>query len=208
MIWLYRAPYSTNVERVALAMAHKGLDVEPIDISYEDRTPVEEVSGQGLVPVIDDEDRGEVVVDSTRILVYLDEHYPEPPLFPAEPDRRAEMEVFIDWFDNVWKGAPNAIELEIESGEADHDVIRSEGERMQSHVGLFERMLANRDFLLGDTVSAADFIAFPFLKYGTRPPAEDDDELFHKILDRHQQLGDEHPRLTAWIERIDAMPRA
>ena len=40
MIWLYRAPFSTNVERVALALAHKGLEIESIVIDYEDRTPV------------------------------------------------------------------------------------------------------------------------------------------------------------------------
>jgi len=53
MLRLYRAPFSTNVERVALALAHKGLEVESMFISYEDRSLVEEVSGQGLVPVIE-----------------------------------------------------------------------------------------------------------------------------------------------------------
>ena len=53
MLRLYRAPFSTNVERVALALAHKGLEVESVEISYEDRSPVVEVSGQPLVPVLE-----------------------------------------------------------------------------------------------------------------------------------------------------------
>ena len=28
------------------------------------------------------------------------------------------------------------------------------------------------------------------------------------ILDEHQPLGDSHPNLRAWIERIGALPRA
>ena len=34
------------------------------------------------------------------------------------------------------------------------------------------------------------------------------DEAFHRILDEHQQLGDDHRRVAAWIERMDALPRA
>jgi glutathione S-transferase len=205
VIWLYRAPFSTNVERVALALAHKGLEVESVVISYEDRTQVEEVSGQQLVPVIDDD--GEVVFDSTRILRYLDERYPDPPLFPADPARRAETNVFCDWFNEVWKAPPNTIELELEGEEPAKDIVDAEGERMQARLDLFESMLDSRDFLLGDELSAADCVAFPFLKYAGLDPEPDDDELFHRILAAHQQPGDDHPRLLAWIERIDALPR-
>jgi glutathione S-transferase len=68
-------------------------------------------------------------------------------------------------------------------------------------------MLAGRDHLMDDSFSAADCAAFPFLKYALfRDPA--DDELFHRILDEHQQLGDDHPRLGEWIQRIDQLPRA
>jgi glutathione S-transferase len=207
VIWLYRAPYSTNVERVALALAHKGLEIESIEIDYDDRTPVIEASGQELVPVIDD--GGEVVADSTRILGYLDEHYPQNPIFPADRARRAEIELMIDWFNEVWKSSPNAIEFELESDEPATDVVDAEGERMQEALGSFERLLEGRDHMAGDEVGALDFVVFPFLKYLTLPPADDDDELFHRILDVHQPYDAyEHSRLAAWIERVDALPRA
>ena len=73
---------------MAIALGLKGLEVDSVVISYEDRSPVVAVSGQGLVPVIVDE--GEVVADSIRILRHLDERYPEPRLFPADPARRAD----------------------------------------------------------------------------------------------------------------------
>jgi len=96
VITLYRAPFSTNVERVALALAHKRLEVESVVIDYSDRSAVVEASGQGLVPVIDD--GGVVVSDSLAILRHLEERHPEPALFPREPARRAELDVFLDWF--------------------------------------------------------------------------------------------------------------
>src|SRR5215208_7507484 len=121
MLRLYRAPFSTNVERVALALAHKALDVESVVISYEDRSPVIEVSGQPLVPVLVDGD--EVIPDSIRMLRHLEERHPDPPLFPRDAARRAELDVFLEWFNEVWKGAPNAIEEELERDQPDHDRI-------------------------------------------------------------------------------------
>jgi glutathione S-transferase len=204
MIRLYRAPYSTNVERVALALAYKGLAVESVIIDYSDRSLVEQVSGQGFVPVIEDE--GHIVTDSTRILRYLERRYPEPPLFPADSARRAELDVFLEWFDRVWKGPPNEIEKELSGPEPARDRIAALGRRMADSLELFERLLAGRDYLLGD-FSAADCAAFPFLKYA-RLREPEDDELFHRILDEHQQLGSDHSRLAAWIDRVDARPRA
>ena len=187
------------MERVALALAHKGLEVESVVIDYSDRSAVEEVSGQPLVPVIVED--GRVVADSARILEQIEERHPEPPLYPGEPARRAETDLFIEWFDEVWKGPPNAIE-------ADPDGLHVPelAGRMDAWLDQFERLLDGRDHLMGDEFSAADCIAFPFLKYAAGRDPEDD-ELFHRILDEHQSV-DGRPRLAAWIERVDARPRA
>jgi glutathione S-transferase len=204
MLRLYRAPFSTNVERVALALAHKGLDVESVVISYEDRSPVIEVSGQPLVPVLVDGD--EVIPDSIRILRHLEERHPDPPLFPRDPARRAELDVFLEWFNEVWKVAPNTIEHELERPQPDHDLIAAHGARMRAWLDVFEELLDGRDHLFGD-FSAADCAAFPFLKYGKlRDPA--DDELFHRILQERLRLDGGHPRLSEWIDRVNERPRA
>ena len=210
VIYLYRADFSTNCERVSLALAHKGLETESVVIDYEDRSQVEEVSGQGLVPVIDDD--GEVVADSLRILRYLEDRYPDPPLFPAEPTRRAELDVFLEWFSGAWKNAPDAIEMELELvGELEHEhadpqLVEAEAAKMRASLDLFESLLGERDFLMRDTVSAADFAAYPFLKYGLGRE-EEDDELYHRILETHLEFGDDHPRLRAWAERIAELPQ-
>jgi glutathione S-transferase len=203
VITLYRAPFSTNVERVAIALALKDLETESVVISYEDRSPVVEVSGQGLVPVIVDD--GEVVADSTRILRHLDERYPEPRLFPADRARRAEVDIFLEWFNEVWKRAPNAMEDELEKPAPDRALVDQLSGRMRATLPLFESFLELRDHLFGE-LSAADLAAYPFLKYGeSRDPA--DDELFHRLLADHLRLDGGYPRLSAWIARIAALPQ-
>jgi glutathione S-transferase len=203
-IRLYRIAYSTNVERVTLALAHKGLEAESVWIDPEDRGEVIAVSGQPLVPVI--VDRGEVVPDSTAILEYLEEKYPDPPLYPADTVERVRMRIFIDWFNRVWKRPPNEIEAELGKPEPDAAKIEELGAQMAAWLGWFEVMLANQDYLFG-TFSAADCAAFPFLKYALRREP-DDDELFHRLLELYQPLGDDHPSVAAWITRVDAHPRA
>jgi glutathione S-transferase len=202
---LYRADFSTNAERVALALAHKGLEVESIVIDYADRSEVERVSGQGLVPVLDHD--GTIVVDSMVIVAYLDRHFPDPPLYPADPARRAELDVFVDWFNRVWKGPPNEIDAELATMQPDRERVARLSAEMAAALDRFEAMLTGRDHLMGAEFGAADIAAFPFLKYALRrDPA--DDESFHRILDEHQQLGEDHPRLSEWIRRVDGRPRA
>ncbi len=201
---LYRAAWSTNCERVALALAHKGLEVESVWIDYGDRSVVEQVSGQDLVPVLDD--GGAIVHDSPAILAFLDARHPQAPLYPAEPARRAELEFFADWFNHVWKRWPNAIAEEREGRvPEDERTIQIAAYELESSLDRFTALLDGRDFLFGG-FSAADCIAYPFLKYALhRDPA--DDETFHVVLDEFQTLRPQHAPLAAWIERVDALPR-
>ena len=201
---LYRFRFSTNVERVTLAVADKGLEVESIWVDPNDRSPVEQVSGQRLVPVLEDD--GRVIPDSTAILAYLEERYPDPPLYPRDEARRAEIELYIDWFNRVVKRPPNEIEAELLSEHPDEERIATSAAAMRANLDRHEALLAGRDFLFGDSFSAADCAAFPFLKYAlVRDPA--DEEVFHRILDDYQSV-DLRRRLAAWIKRVDDRPRA
>lgn len=194
---LWQIPHSTNVERVALALAHKGLDAEPVVVDPGDRTAVRRLTGQELVPVL--EHGGGAIWDSPRILAHLESAFPERPLLPAEPARRQEVLVFCDWFNDVWKLAPNRIASgRFEPG--DPAVLRASLDR-------FEALLDGRDFLYGNEISLADVTAFPFLKYGwVHDP--DDDEAFHLVLAEHLTLDPRHAQLRMWVDRMGAMPRA
>lgn len=194
---LWQTPYSTNVERVGLALAHKGLDAEPVVVDPDDRAAVVALTGQDLVPVLEHD--GAVICDSPNILAHLESAFPQGPLLPAERSRRQEILVFCDWFNRVWKPAPNRI---AEGGAGPDDVAE-----LRASLDRFEDLLDGRDFLFGGEMTLADVTAFPFLKYGwVHDP--DDDEPFHQVLAEHLALDPRHGSLRIWVERMDALPRA
>ncbi len=193
---LWQIPYSTNVERVALALAHKGLEAEPVVVDPDDRGPIRELTGQDHVPVLEHD--GEVIWDSPRILAHLESAFPQAPLLPEDRARRQEILVFCDWFNRVWKLAPNAL---VDGFEPD---LAAE---LRGSLDRFEDLLDGRDFLFGSEMTLADVTAFPFLKYGwVHDP--DDDEPFHQVLAEHLALDPKHAVLRIWVERMDAFPRA
>jgi glutathione S-transferase len=204
---VHRIPFSTNVERVALAAGLKGIPVEWVDHDPADRSAIVALSGQELVPVAEIE--GEVVADSMRIVARLEELASEPALYPANEASRAMLAIFVDWFNEVWKGPPNAIDDE-RAGTAP-DGARNERllAQARSFTGRFEAMLSVHPFLLtSDAPSAADVCAFPFLKYALVETPPEDDEPFHRVLEEVLKPADAYPRLLDWVRRVDALPRA
>lgn len=89
MLTLYQFEGSPYSWKVRIALAEKGIPWKPIvprnreaDPDFRRLTPI------GKVPVLVTED-GTAVCESTIILEYLDERYPDPPLLPGHPADRA-----------------------------------------------------------------------------------------------------------------------
>jgi len=203
MIRVHRIPHSTNVERVALAAGHKGIEIEWVDHDPADRGAVAALSGQELVPVAEFD--GDVVRGSMRIVERIDAEHPDPPLLPEERCIAAGVHIFVAWFDRVWKGPPNALDVPEAELPADADALRARSRRWTD---LIEDMLtAPGEFLGGETLGLNDVAAFPFLKYAVVDPEPDDTEAFHHIL--VELFRDKkRPQLEEWIKRVDALPRA
>ncbi len=206
MLRVHSIPFSANVDRVALAAGLKGLQIEWIEHSYEERDAVVEVSGQSLVPVVEYE--GAVICDSPVILRWLDDLVPEPRLWPEDdPVLRARVDVFIEWFNGVWKGPPNALEALWQAGQKESDEARALAARFAAWTPWFEDLLAHGGpYLFGERLTAADVVAWPFLRYaswgeGTLP------YVFEHVLQEVCGVR-EQPRLMAWIARMDELPRA
>ncbi len=203
-IRVYRIPFSTNVERVSLMLAHKGLGVEWVDVDPADRGAVVRASGQELVPVLEHD--GIVLADSPVILEYLERRFPEPPLLPLVAAWRAEVLIFVDWFNRVWKRPPNLLAAEELKSAPSPARIEELGRKISDSLPLFEDLLDGRDYLWGE-LSLADVTAFPFLKYALLWEDGDPDR-FHEILRDHLRSDGRFPRLEGWIRRVDALPRA
>ncbi len=199
MIRVHRVPFSTNVERVALAAGHKGVAVDWVDHPDEDRSAIVELSGQRLVPIA--ELGTEVVRGSMRIVERIEAEHPEPPLLPPAGPERAAALVTMDWFDRVWKGPPNALDG---PEPPDAGALRTRSRRW---TGWLVDLLGDRDYFGGDALGIVDVCVFPFLKYAVLDPEPGDEEAFHAIL-ADLLRADPHPALDQWARRVDAHARA
>ena len=90
---LYTYFRSSAAYRVRIALNLKGLPYEAIPVHLvrrEQKSPAFlAVNPHGRVPALDLD--GEILVQSPAILEYLEEVYPEPPLLPRDPLRRARV---------------------------------------------------------------------------------------------------------------------
>jgi maleylpyruvate isomerase len=83
--------------RVRIALNLKGLSADHLPHHLrkgEQRDPAYlAINPQGLVPTLQD-DAGAIITQSLAIIEWLDEIYPEPPLLPNDPLRRAKVRAF------------------------------------------------------------------------------------------------------------------
>ncbi len=100
---LYSAWYCPFAQRAWMALLHKQIEFEYIEVDpYQETDWWKETSrGLNLVPVIvvdaDDPLKTSTIVDSTRVLEYLEDHKPNNyPLFPTNPEERAETRFWMD----------------------------------------------------------------------------------------------------------------
>jgi glutathione S-transferase len=191
---VWRIPYSTNCERVAIAAGVGGVPVEWVDVSAYDRTPVKEVSGQGRVPVAELD--GEIVVGSLAIIERI-----APQLWPSESRSRAQVDVFLDWFERVWMHP-----LGVLFTDEDEDRRVRAGARLERSLDRFEALLDGSPFLFNE-LTVADIAAYPFLKYARDDDLPDDDYEIHRQMRRHQSL-EGRPGVAEWLGRLSALPQA
>lgn len=209
MLRVHRTPFSPNVERVALAAGLKGLQITWIDHVHDaPRDALVALSGQPLVPVLEHD--GAVICDSPVILRRLDDIAPEPRLWPDDdPVLRARVDVFVEWFNEVWKVPPNALEAlwRQDPPARDTDEARALAARFAAWTPWFDDLLAHGGpYLFGERLTAADVVAWPFLRYASWPEGSLP-YVFEHVLQEVCGVAD-FPRLMAWIARLEDLPRA
>ncbi len=102
MIVLYSYNVSPYAAKIRSILNYKKLPFTETVIHPLKREPLKRVSGQEMVPVV--EDGGRAVVDSTRIAQFLDEKYPERPILPRDAAARARVLLAEDWADETLAG--------------------------------------------------------------------------------------------------------
>jgi RNA polymerase-associated protein len=99
VITLYDAPRCPYCARVRIVLAEKGLSFETVEIDLGDRPAwLYDLNPVGKVPVLDED--GWILPESAVIGEYLDERYPEPPLWPDDPGERAAGRLLVFRFED------------------------------------------------------------------------------------------------------------
>ncbi|MBM5816376.1 MAG: glutathione S-transferase family protein [Cyanobacteria bacterium K_Offshore_surface_m2_239] len=100
MLELHQFRHSAFCEKVRLALAAKGLEATLVEVvPGVGQLELFRLSGQRQVPVL--VDGGEVIADSTEIVLHLEQRHPLPPLLPNDPQDRARVLLLEDWADTA-----------------------------------------------------------------------------------------------------------
>jgi glutathione S-transferase len=154
MIKLYDFKSSPNCQRVKIVLAEKNLPYEivPIDLrAQEQKTPdYLKLNPYGKVPVLTDD--GTVLYESCIINEYLEEKYPNPPLLPKEPGKKAKARILVDYgmahFDSPYQKL--RMELAKDPKEQNQQVVEAAKGDLKKLLQRFESELGDQQYLTGD----------------------------------------------------------
>ena len=178
---LYTAERCPYAARARIALAEKGLDYDAVEIDLDDRPAwLYAKNPLGRVPVYE-EDGGFVLPESEVIMEYLEERYPEPALWPADPAERALGRLWLQHFDDRLGDAYYALRRGSEGAE----------DELGARLSDLDRALEAQSYLTGREYGLADVGYAPWLIRAT------------------ERLGvslEPFPALSEWLERISARP--
>lgn len=187
--------------KVWLALEHKGIPFEAKRLSFDNddtKSPAFlAVNPRGRVPAIVDD--GFALWESSAIIEYLEERYPERPLLPKSIQARATVRRIVNEADNYLSAASSelveqAVYLTAAERVAEKTAVAKKG--MMEELTRLEKCLTG-DFLVGD-IGLADYAAYPYVRMAQR--AED----------RSPGLGvaraDMPKSISAWMSRIETLP--
>jgi glutathione S-transferase len=179
MITVYDADRCPYCARVRIALAEKGIEHETVAIDLNDRPRwLYEKNETGRVPVIEED--AWILPESSVIMEYLEERYPEPPLLPADPGARALARVWIFRHDDFTK--PYYALRRGEEGAA---------ERLDEQLATLEAALDRQPWLTGAAYGLADIAYVPW------------------VLRARDLLGVDlgpFPALRTWLGRLEERP--
>jgi len=195
MIKLYDFPMSPRARKPRIVLAEKGLQYEKVNIDItkgEQKKPEYlAINPYGKVPAL--QDNGMTVYESSIVMEYLNDKYPNPPLMPADAGQRARARVLMHLGDNAYDGALGAIVGEVffkPKGQADQNVIAKAKQDLTACFERLERELGSNDYLVG-TFSLADIC------FATWAP------LFGPL---QVEVPSQCSKVNAWLARLKERP--
>jgi glutathione S-transferase len=158
---LYSFKLCPFAHRVRIALAEKQLEAKVIEVDLKNKSPAFlAISPTGRVPLLLHGDTR--IWESSIILEYLDDAFPQISLMPKNPEGRAKARLLID-FANTNLYAPTHRLIFTRD-----DTLRTqlEAEMARSVLELERQLLAERNepYVLGDATTLADIALYPWFE--------------------------------------------
>ena len=192
---LYDHPLSPYAQKVKIALNEKGID-------YRTELPAALGSGTTAGEFASGSPRGEVpllvhgdvaVFDSTVILEYIEDCWPEPPLLPAAPAERARVRMLEDALDThveaINWGLSEILYFKRAEGAEAEAILARGRQQLIDWFAWLAAQLGDREWFNGSTFGWGDLAVLPYLNgaagFGVRP---------------------DQPELQRWVERTNERP--
>lgn len=181
----YSFPPSPNVRKVSAVIAHLGID----DIEHqlvnlargEHKSPdFLAINPMGKLPALAD-GRGFVLWESNAICQFLCERAGDTPFYPRDARTRADIARWLFWEASAWAQPVEILTHEnvrkpmLGVGEPDAARVKEGEDQFRPLATLLDEHLSTRKFLVGDTVTLADFVvggAATYFERGRFPIAD------------------------------------
>jgi len=166
MLTLFEHPLSPYAQKVKLALYEKGIPFEARTPNLFGETEPEFVESSPRLEVPSLIDGDCTVFDSTIILEYIEDRWPEPPLLPASPRDRARVRMIEEICDTYYEAINWGLaEIQV-FGRAQGDLAAQMTARAGTQTaGLqrwLERELGDRPFFNGDAFGWGDLCVYPY----------------------------------------------
>lgn len=192
MLKLWEHPLSPYAQKVKIALYEKNVPftTEIPNAFAGQLTDYAAVNPRVEVPALVDGDF--TIFDSTIILEYIEDRWPDPPMLPASARDRARVRMIEEICDTYYE-AINWGVMEIKvckraSGALAGRILKRAGEQIAGVQARLERELGGREWFNGSGFGWGDLAVLPYLQtskfYGFAPKPES--------------------RLAAWLERANS----
>ncbi|WP_170002645.1 glutathione S-transferase family protein [Pseudopontixanthobacter vadosimaris] len=194
-VTLIEHPLSPYAQKVKIALLEKNIPfriLAPMGASEDEQKILHSANPRGEVPVLLD---GELsIYDSTIILEYLEDRWPETPLLPAGAAERAHVRTLEEVVDthleaNSW-GLAEVTIYRRATGERANALIQYGKKQIMGWFSWLNRELRDRQYFNGETFGWGDIVVAPYVndaaRFGIAP--------------------DPQSNLAAWLARIKERP--
>ena len=198
---IYDSKVAPNPRRVRVFLAEKAIDIpyEEVDIQGAANLTDDflKKNPMGKVPVLEFDD-GSCLSETVAICRYFEEVQPEPPLFGSTPREKADIEMWQRRVEQYLLGSIGNAFRHTSDFFADRMTPIAEwgefnrGEAEQAFAWL-DGILADREFVAGDSISIADITALCAVDFG-------------RIV--KVKIKPEQTNLARWHEMMSARPSA